>query len=104
MCVKILYNERGSVMSLIKKIQEFIKRNKEDDRGVVFQDNPRNITELFDYVGDKELRINYNDPINPYLQLKTVGGYERVLIGDRVKRSYHKGRRVFIIEKKEREQ
>lgn len=90
-------------MNISKVIQSFIKRNKESKRGVVFVDDTQGIIEMFEYVGDSELRVNYNDPVNPFLQLKTAGGYERVLVGDRVKRSYYRGRRVFVIEKKERE-
>lgn len=88
-------------MSLVKSIQRFIKRNEESERGVVFQDNPKSIVEMHDYLNDKELRINYNDPQRPFFYVKVKDGHELVEVGDTVIRSYYMGKRVFKVKKAE---
>ena len=64
--------------------------------GLVFSGD--NLDEMKLYVSDCDLMLNYTDD-KPSFTVKCFDGFGTVNIGDKVIRSYHKGKRVFKVEK-----
>jgi len=64
--------------------------------GLVFTGD--NLDEMKLYVNDCDLMLNYTDD-KPSFTVKRFDGFSTVNIGDKVIRSYHKGKRVFKVEK-----